>query len=161
MARPTEPPAQPAGSGTIPIALWNIRSGGDGGLEAACRSLDSLGVNIAVLQKTRLPAGRYTRFSNGYAIVATPAPSHHQGGVALVWRDGEAYEVEEHKVYGPNVLAFELVTGVDRYYCVGAYIPPSDLTALDDVKRAWSTCPKGGQTSSPRRSEHQLEIPTG
>ena len=67
------------------------------------------------------------------------------GGVALVWKDGKDYEVEEHRIYGPNVLAFQLVMGTDRYYCVGCYIPPSDLTALEHVKKAWSNCPTGAR----------------
>ena len=35
--------------------------------------------------------------------------------------------------------------GADRYYCVGCYIPLSDLTTLEDVKKAWLNCSKGGR----------------
>ena len=50
--------------------------------------------------------------------------------------------MEETTKFGPNVIAFQLVTGEDRFYVVGAYIPPSDLKTLDDVRSAWANCPK-------------------
>ena len=51
--------------------------------------------------------------------------------------------MEETKIWGPNVVTFELVMGKDRYYVVGGYIPPSDLTSLEHVMNAWDQCPKG------------------
>ena len=42
-----------------------------------------------------------------------------------------------------NIITFHLVTGQDRFYIVGAYIPPSDLNALEEVAKAWQQCPKG------------------
>jgi len=99
-------------------------------LEAACQSLNLLNINIAVVQETKIPDGKHTRFSSGYNVFATNAPSKHQRGVALIWREGrnDLYEVEETRRYGPNVLAFQLVMGADRYYVIGCYIPPSDRT---------------------------------
>jgi hypothetical protein len=44
---------------------------------------------------------------------------------------------------GLNVLSFQLVTGAARYYIVGCYIPPNDLTTLTHIKQAWTACPKG------------------
>ena len=107
--------------------------------------MEQMGVNIAILQETKVMDGLHTRFSSGYNVIATSAPSVRQGGVALVWKDGDAYEVEETRTWGPNVLAFQLVTGRHRYYVVGCYIPPSDLSALEDVRRAWSQCPSGAR----------------
>ncbi len=61
----------------------------------------------------------------------------------MCYRDGNAYEVKETKVWGPKVLAFWLITGRLRYYVVGCYIPPSELERkmLDVVKAAWDACP--------------------
>ncbi len=44
---------------------------------------------------------------------------------------------------GPNVLSFQLVSGAVRWYIVGCYIPPNDLTTLTHVKQAWQACPWG------------------
>ena len=44
-------------------------------------------------------------------------------------REGGAFGIEEVKVWGENVLSFELQVGrgeEDRWHCVGAYLPPSD-----------------------------------
>ena len=130
-------------SGTFSIATWNIRNGRNGGLESACRALDSLGVDLALLQETKLTGGIHTRFSSGYTIVASDAPSAHQGGIALCSRESLAYELEETKIWSPNVIAFRLITGGAKFYVVGCYIPPSDLVALDHVRDAWRQCPKG------------------
>lgn len=57
-------PSRTDGSGTtgeeFSDATWNIWSGRNGGLESACKSLDSTGVNIALLQETKLTNGIYT-----------------------------------------------------------------------------------------------------
>ena len=42
-----------------------------------------------------------------------------------------------------NVLTFQLVMGVDRYFIIGVYIAPRDLETLDAVQTAWNSCPKG------------------
>ena len=44
-------------------------------------------------------------------------------------REGGSFGVEEVKVWGPNVLSFQLQVGEkeeERWHCVGAYLPPSD-----------------------------------
>jgi hypothetical protein len=44
---------------------------------------------------------------------------------------------------GPNVLSFQLILGATRWYIVGCYIPPTNLTTLTHVNEAWRECPKG------------------
>jgi hypothetical protein len=44
---------------------------------------------------------------------------------------------------GPNVITFVVVSGGERYYAVGCYISPTDLTMLTHVKAACTECPKG------------------
>jgi hypothetical protein len=50
-------PSRPDGSGSVAIALFNIRSGRNGGLEAALRAMDQLGVDIGFLVETKLTGG--------------------------------------------------------------------------------------------------------
>ena len=45
----------------------------------------------------------------------------------------------------PNVLIFELVTAEVRWFVVGCYIPPSDDSALDDIRGAVQHAPEGCQ----------------
>ena len=137
-----EPPSQTDGRGTFSVASWNIRSGRNGSLEAALRAMESLGVDIGILQETKLTKGIYTRRFGNYSVIATDANSVSQGGVALFWRESDDFEVEEVIKHGPNVISFHLVTGADRFYIVGCYIPPSDTDALEEVAKAWQQCPK-------------------
>ena len=65
----------------------------------------------------------------GYAIHTTAADSDHCGGISLLVREDDSFGVEEVKVWGENVISFELQVGEgekDRWHCVGAYFPPSD-----------------------------------
>ena len=52
-------------------------------------------------------------------------------------------KVEETKTWGPNVITTHLVTGRNQFFVVGGYIPPSDLTTLAQIQKAWDQCPKG------------------
>jgi hypothetical protein len=87
--------------------------------------------------------GVYTRWSSGYNVQSTHVPSKWQGGISLFWRASETYEVKEVEICGPNALTFQLVLGATRWYIIGCYIPPNNLTTLTHVKHAWQACPKG------------------
>ena len=102
-----------------------------------------LGVAFALLTETKVTRDIYTRHSSGYDVIATNAINAHQGGVAICWRKSDAFEVEETKTWGPNVITTHLVTGRNRFFVVGGYIPPSDLTTLAQIQKAWDQCPKG------------------
>ena len=39
------------------------------------------------------------------------------------------FEVEAVTIASPNLLTFQLVTGEDRYFVMGVYIPPPDTCA--------------------------------
>ena len=136
-------PSRTDGSRTISVASWNIRSGRNGGLESACRAMDSMGVGIGVLQETKITNDIYTRSASGYAVVATNVSSARQGGVALIWKEDGGFEVEEATIAHPNVITFQLVTGEERFYVVGCYVPPSDLTTLEHITKAMERKPKG------------------
>ena len=102
-----------------------------------------MGVDCGVLLETKLTKGVYMRWSSRYNVRSTHALSKWQGGISLFWRASEMYEVEEVEIRGPNVLTFQLVLGAMRWYSIGCYIPPNDLTTLMCVKQAWQACPKG------------------
>ena len=138
-----KPPLQAEGSGSFTVASYNIRSGSNGGLESALRAMKLMGVDCGVFLETKLTEGIYTRWSSGYDVRSTHAPSKWQGGISLFWRASESYEIEEVELRGPNVLSFQLVLGAARWYIVGCHIPPNDLTTLTHVKQAWQACPRG------------------
>ena len=60
-------------------------------------------------------------------------------------RESSRFVVEEIVKYRPNVVAFQLQTGGKRFYIVGAYMPPSDRTTIDQIWDPWKQCP-GGST---------------
>ena len=68
-----EPPFQTDGRWTFSVASWNIRSSRNGSLQAALRVMESLGVDIGILQETRLTKGIYTRRFGNYNVIATDA----------------------------------------------------------------------------------------
>jgi hypothetical protein len=85
---------------------------------------------------------RYIRMTSGYKVLSTKAPSKHKGGIALLWQpDHEGFEVEAARVVTPNLITFQLVTGDERYYIMGIYIPPNKAGGGDDLRAAWEACP--------------------
>jgi hypothetical protein len=123
-------PSLPDGSGSVAIASFNIQSGRNGGLEAALRAMDQLGVDIGFLVETKLTGGIYTRHLSGYDVLALTATLSSSGGIALFWRGNISYEVKETRIWGPNVISLHLMMGSTRFFVVGCYIPPSDLETL-------------------------------
>ena len=110
---------------------------------SALRAMAAMEVDFGILMETKITAVIYTRFSSNYSVFASDAVSVRQGGIALFWRSNKFYEIEETRVRGPNIITFVVVSGGDRYYVVGCYIPPNDLTTLTHVEAAWNECPKG------------------
>ena len=118
---------------TIRLATYNIRNGRNGGLEAALRAMAQANVDLGVFQETKLTEGTHTRRSSDYQVRATDAPSRHQGGVALFYRDSDLFQVEAYQNFGPNVISFQLVSGQRRWHVVGCYIPPTCTTTIFDL----------------------------
>ncbi len=138
-----EPPSQAEGSGLFTVASYNIQSSRNGGLESALRAMKQMGVDCGILLETKLTKGVYMCWSSRYNVQSTNTPSKWQGGFSLFWRTSRAYEIEEVEMQGPNVLSFQLISGATRWYIVGYYIPPTNLTTLTHVNEAWWACPKG------------------
>ena len=98
--------------------------------------MDQASMDLGVLQETKCTDGVYTRALAGYRIFATDAPSRHCGGIALLYKDGADFAVEEVRPYGPNVIIFEVVTGRRRWYIIGCYLAPDDARTIDRVVTA-------------------------
>jgi hypothetical protein len=103
-----------------------------------------MGVGLAVLTETKLTDDRYTRLASGFKILASKATSHNQGGIALLWKENHpGYEVESARIVTPNLLMFQLVTGNERFYCMGICIPPTNAMGVEDLWAAWEAYPAG------------------
>ena len=97
------------------------------------------GQGAGPLTETKLTDDRYPKFVQGYHVIASCAISPQQGGVALLCRDSEelGFLVEVVNIVSPNVLTFQSVTGGVHFFVMGAYIPPADMTGVDDLRSAW------------------------
>ena len=134
-------------SGKVPIIFgtYNIRNGRNGGLEAALPGMSQSNMDLGILQETKLTDGIYTRGSAGYSVVATDAPSQNRGGVAIFYRSEPHFVVEAVQKFGPNVIGFQLVTGVRRCYIVGFYPAPEDTSTVERVIEALRSRPRGAE----------------
>ncbi len=99
------PPSQPDASGSAALASFNIQSGHNGGLEAALRAMDQLGVDIGFLLETKLTGGIYTWHLTDYDVLASTATLPSSGGIALVWKGNNLYEVKGRRRYGGLALS--------------------------------------------------------
>jgi hypothetical protein len=111
-------------------------------LTAAAKGVRQMGVGCCVFTKTKLTNDQYPKTTSGYCMILSMATSPHQGGVALLWEEGhQDFEVEAVTIVSPNLLTFQLVTGEDRYFVMGVYIPPADTTGVDNLCVAWASRP--------------------
>jgi hypothetical protein len=77
----------------------------------------------------KITDNQYPKFTLGYKFIASKVTSNKQLGIALVWKEGHSsFEVEAACVVIPNLLTVQLVTGYERFYVMGIYIPPDDTT---------------------------------
>ncbi len=120
-----------------------IRSGWNGGLESALREMEGMDLDLGILLETKVADKIYTQNLSGYSVVASNAPSTHQGGIALFWQPNKLYEVEDWQIRGPNLLTFVLVMGSTQFFAVGCYIPPNHLSTISTIKQDWNKCPRG------------------
>jgi hypothetical protein len=96
----------------VKVATFNIRNGRAGNVEVALRAIAQVNVDIAILTETELTDDRCIKYLHVHEVITTTAKYKAQGGVFLAYRDNETWQVEAVKRFGPNVVGFELVTGV-------------------------------------------------
>ncbi len=111
-------------------------------MAAAAKGLAQMGVGIGILTKTKVIDDWYSKSLLGYRVLVLKATSPHQGGIGLIWReDHDGFEVEAVRPLTPNLISFQLVTGDERFYVMGIYIPPNCTLGVEDVRVAWGACP--------------------
>jgi hypothetical protein len=107
------------------------------GLSSAAKGLVQMGAGCAILTEVKITTDKYPKYASGYTIISSKATSHSQGGIALLWKEGHnSFKVEAAKVVTPNLLTFQLVSGYERFYVMGIYIPPNDTTGVDALRMA-------------------------
>ena len=134
-------------SGKVPIRFgtYNIRNGRNGGIEAALRGVSQANMDLGILQETKITNGIYTRGSDGYSVVATDATSQHRGGVTILYRSAPNFAVEAVRKFRPNVIGFQLATGVRRWYIMGCYLAPDDTSTVERFVDALRSRPRGAE----------------
>jgi hypothetical protein len=105
--------------------------------------MDGIGADLGILMEAKVTDKIYTQKLSEYSVVTSNAPSAHQGGIALFWQPNKSYLVKDWQIWGPNVLTFVLVTGSCRFFAVGCYIPPKNLSTATMIEKAWNECPRG------------------
>jgi exonuclease III len=94
----------------LKICTYNIRNGGNGRMTFALKAMKTMGINLGILTETKLIDDTYTTDAHGYAVVATKAKSHHQGGVALFYNKATSFfTLEGTTSFRPNVIRTTLV----------------------------------------------------
>ena len=103
-----------------------------------------MGIGAAILREMKIMDDRYPKLILGYKVILSKATTNKQGGIALVWKEGQSsYEVEAARVVTPNLLTFQLVTGYERFYVMEIHIPPNNTMGVDALWAAWNPCPDG------------------
>ena len=137
----TQGPRTGRDSTLIRFATWNIRSGRNSRLVSVCRAIEVMRLDWCLLTETKLTDGIYPRACKGYRVAASADGRSNQGGVALVYKENEFYQVESIHHWGANVISFAVVSGVRRWHMVGAYVPPSDVSTMREVFKALDSLP--------------------
>ena len=124
------------------IGTYNIRNRRNGVLESALRVMAQANMDLGIFQETKCTDRIYTRESAGYSVVATDAPSRHRGGVAVFYRPSSHFVVEAVRLFGPNVVGFQLATGTQRWCIIGCYLAPNDILTIESVIAALKERPR-------------------
>ena len=102
-------------------------------MDTAMSALHQGNIGIRVFQETKLTGGIHTGYSSGYKLWATEAVRRHRGGIDIVWREEEGWQVEVTRNFGMNVVSFTFTLVWKFWYIVGAYLTPKDQPAIHRV----------------------------
>ena len=127
----------------IRFGTYNIRNRRNGGMDSALRGLAQANMDLGIFQETKCMDGIYTCESAGYSVVATDAPSRHRDGVAVFYRPSPLFAVEAVRQFDPNVVGFQLATGARRWYIIGCYLAPDDISMIESFIAALKERPRG------------------
>ena len=65
--------------------------------------------------------------------------------MAVFHQPAPHFAVEAVQQFGPNVIGFQLVTGMRRWYIVGCYLAPDNTSTIERVVEALRESPKGAE----------------
>ncbi len=68
-------PSRADESKSIAVAIYNIHSGRNRGLESTSRVMDGMNIDLRILMETKVIDGIYTQRSRGYSTVVSNTPS--------------------------------------------------------------------------------------
>ena len=94
----------------IIFGSYNIRNGQNGGLESALLEMDQANIELEVFQEMKLMGGVHTPESARYCIIASDTLIQHQGGVALLYRPLERFQVKENQVHVLNIVSCNMAS---------------------------------------------------
>jgi hypothetical protein len=109
----------------VHLCTYNIVSGRGSRLIAAIRALAIMHVDIALFTEVKIHDGIFPCSYLGYNIIATPAPSQHQRGVAIAWKESTGYTVESITINDANMISFQLVSSGHRWLIAAVYLSPN------------------------------------
>ena len=134
-------PSRRAG-GQLRLCSLNILDGRRNRLNAALRCIRQMNIDLAVFSETKFHNEYYTRCAEGYQVIGSQV-GQETGGVAIAYRQSDLFVVESPVVFGRNVLRVTVVSGRQKWYVIGAYIPPSAGTeaTLSMLQRAYTSIP--------------------
>ena len=97
--------------------------------------------DVMILTETKIQSEAYSHNRLGYDVnylVVRPSISGvYQGGVDLVTRERPIeWGIDSTRYHRPNMVSFEIVTGLTWTPLVGAYLPPSMLKQLPGLEEA-------------------------
>ena len=94
-------------------------------LLSTARALDHANANVAVTQEVKSKDPKFSpRTGFGYQIHTTAAGTANLGGGSLLMREDGSFGVLEAKIWGPNVVSFQLQVGQkeeDHWACSGCW----------------------------------------
>ena len=67
----------------IRFGTYNIRNGGNGGLDFALRGMSQAHMGLSIFKEKKRTNGVNTRRLSRYSVVSYDAPIRHRGGVAF------------------------------------------------------------------------------
>ena len=129
----------------IQFGTYNIRNIHNRGLESALMGMSQANMYLGIFQETKVTDRVYTRGSAGCSVMAMDVPIQHRGGVTVFYGTAPHFAVEAVQQLGPNVVGFQLETGERRWYIVGCYLIPNNISKIKSVVAAPKERPRGAE----------------
>ena len=99
-------------------------------MESALRGIRKFNVDVGVFQGKKIMYGIYNRGSAGHKVVTTLAPIRNCSGVALFYHNSLTFAVKAIRQFGANIIAGQMEIGERRWYIVGCYLSPGNVTTI-------------------------------